>query len=304
MAEVDTSYAMSVPLLLKGWNRVCLHLVGCGGTGSWLSSILARIALIIQESGKLVELTFWDGDVVEPKNIPRQNFAMTEVGLPKAQALAFRYGGAWGIEINAIASLFDPSAVKPCWKELAIIIGCVDNCLARRDLTLALGDNDCESANYFPAPSVWHLDCGNGSESGQVLLGCTRSATLLEQFAFKQPGICGALPCPAWQEPSLLEPEPEELEGEQLSCAEIVLRNHQSLLVNQRAAVEAGDFLVRMLISKNLRKYATYFNLTLGSSRSCYISPEILLHYKNFEQLDNAHQNVRLHKSCSNNPNK
>ena len=54
---------------------------------------------------------FVDPDFVERKNIPRQNFCDAEVGYPKAQTLAARYGLAWGVEIRAVNGRFSADMV-------------------------------------------------------------------------------------------------------------------------------------------------------------------------------------------------
>jgi hypothetical protein len=42
-----------------------------------------------------------------------------------------------------------------------------------------------------------------------------------------------------------------------LSCAELALANSQGLIVNQRVAAEAADFLNLLLMRRNLRRFAT-----------------------------------------------
>src|SRR5574338_1106728 len=96
----DALYARSI--LLPVVKDVTIHLIGCGGTGSWLAPHLARITKLLQEVHHLnVRLAFWDYDAVEEKNIFRQNFCEAEIGLNKAETLARRFGLAWGIEIIA-----------------------------------------------------------------------------------------------------------------------------------------------------------------------------------------------------------
>jgi len=48
----------------------------------------------------------------------------------------------------------------------------------------------------------------------------------------------------------------------------------QSLTINQRVAAEAADYLLRMLVTADLNRFASYFDLTAGSGRSVYITPE------------------------------
>jgi hypothetical protein len=230
-----------------------------------------------------------------------------EVGLLKARTLAFRYSAAWNVPIAAIVEPFNSSLVSSDRDTMTIIVGCVDNAEARREIHAALLQNLTKSGYYSPGDfvagrqgginraqidlknnpiKVWWLDCGNAAESGQVLLGCLHDAMLknmgiaTEQL-FNLSGICPALPSPAIQIPDLLVARPYELtsieyasSNANLSCEDLVALNFQSLMVNQRIAAEAGDYLVRLLLTKDLRRFQTFFDLASGVSRSTYITPQ------------------------------
>jgi hypothetical protein len=94
------------------------------------------------------------------------------------------------------------------------------------------------------------------------------------------------LPLPGVVHPELIENQPE-FQGKSpltyvepvLSCAEIALQDSQGLAINQRMAAEAADYLVRMLITKDLRKYATYIDLESGTTQSKYITEKVNKHY-------------------------
>jgi len=265
---IDLSYLKAARLLLAEHHTVRITLVGCGGTGSWLAPSIVRLARSLKDAGRGVEVVFVDPDKVEPKNTLRQNFCDAEVGLPKAHALASRYGLAWGLGITAVKDRFDPSSVSHVWNTLVIMVGCVDNADGRAQLTRALSHNRRGSA-----PHIFHLDCGNTAEAGQVYLGTAAEAADLKG-AFISPGFCQTLPAPALQQPALLVPRPEEKTDNNLSCAEIQQANFQSLCVNQKVAAEAADYLLRLATGGELRRFATYFDLASGSSRSRYTTPE------------------------------
>ncbi len=261
---LDLSYLNATPVLLRRTRRMRFVLAGCGGSGSWLAPSIVRLARVLREAGRDVTVTFVDPDTVEAANVPRQNFCDAEIGCPKATALATRYGAAWGLEIKAVVGRFDPNAVAVSYNEIVILMGCVDNAAARQSLAAAL-------RHSTDSPSVWWLDCGNARESGQVLVGSASSVEAL-QGAFRLPSVCAALPSPALQHPELLTPLPEEVDGSNLSCEQIALANAQSLMVNQRVAAEAADFLLRLTVG-GLRRFATYFDLNSGSARSKYTTP-------------------------------
>jgi hypothetical protein len=50
----------------------------------------------------------------------------------------------------------------------------------------------------------------------------------------------------------------------------------QSLSVNQRAAVEMSEILSKLFLTQTLKRFATYFDLESGASRSVYNTPEAI----------------------------
>ena len=73
--ELNLDYLNACRLLLPSSDNISLVLVGCGGTGSWLAPHVARVArLLLEKWQKDVQVVFVDPDVVEEKNIYRQNF--------------------------------------------------------------------------------------------------------------------------------------------------------------------------------------------------------------------------------------
>ena len=257
---VDLSYARAATLMLPVYDRLRLVLVGCGGTGSWLAPSVARIARLQRDQGREVEVIFFDHDEVEPKNIPRQNFCDAELGRNKAVTLAARFSAAWGVEISAIPRRFNEDNFHPEYESLTLLIGCVDNAAARKEMNKA--------ADWSGA--CW-LDCGNEESSGQVVVGSETDAGDLEGAFTPSCKICKKLPAPSLVAPDLLEARPEELAASKVSCAEIAVANAQSLAVNQMVASVATDYLLRLLTG-GLKRFATYFDLESGSMRSRYIT--------------------------------
>jgi PRTRC genetic system ThiF family protein len=272
--ELNLDFAHARPVVTRGWTEVEIILVGCGGTGSWLAPSLARLARAMQESGRNVKLCYIDPDTVEAVNVPRQNFCEAEIGANKARALALRYEGAWGVPIGCVAGRLDPKSIPlPDGETLQVLVGCVDNAQARRSIAEVLNLHNGRALALGQPPGTWWLDCGNGLESGQVLLGCASVAAEL-RGAFTPDTICRALPSPAMQRPELLEPLPEERTANNLSCVEIALRNAQSLMVNQNVAAIAADYLLRLVMTGGLRKFATYIDLPSGACKSLHTTPE------------------------------
>jgi PRTRC genetic system ThiF family protein len=268
--RLDMSFMNAARVITVAHSEVRFILVGCGGSGSWLAPAVARLMRIIQETGRSASALFIDPDYVEEKNIPRQNFCDAEVGRPKAQSLAARHGLAWGLDVRAINDRFSEDMIGDEWERLTVMIGCVDNAAARREMAKAMRTKGGQTP-----PRLWWLDCGNKRESGQILLGSTDDPKALQR-AFPMGSHCQHLPSPVLQCHDLLIPQPEELVNRKRSCAELALANSQGLIINQRVAAEAADYLDRLLLRRNLRRFATYFDLAGGSVKNYYISPETI----------------------------
>ncbi len=270
-AGIDLSFMQARPIFTFQSQHIALILVGTGGTGSYLARHTARLAWILQaQYGKKVSLIFVDHDLVEPANVARQDFCQQEIGLPKAKVLALRYTAAFGVEITTFVEPFHPDMVKRIhshWSALTVVVGAVDNARARQSISEVLRENTQE------VPKVWWLDCGNALDAGQILLGSTYSREDLAD-AFKLPGYCRKLPSPSIQHPELLVPLPEELNTHQLSCAQLLAANAQSLMINQQVAAHAAAMLYEFLIAQKLRRFATYFDLPSGTASSKYITEE------------------------------
>ena len=249
--EIDLGFVQAQRLIIPQDRQVTLVLVGCGGTGSWLAPALVRIVKMANEHQGQVRLLFCDPDCVEEKNTWRQNFCHAEIGQNKADALATRYSAAWGVTIGIL-----PRAIQDGswgWGN-HIFVGCVDNNEGRRAIDRLVRNGR----------SSWWLDCGNTQSYGQVLLGGG------EEMRNPLPGYVSRLPLPSDQHPELIGPSPVSSQVD-LSCADMVLQDSQGLSINQRMAAEAADYLVRMLITGDLRRYATYIDLESGTVRSKYI---------------------------------
>ena len=74
---------------------VKIVVIGAGGTGGYVIPHLYRLGYA---SHRYVRIIVCDGDVVEEKNLIRQNFVQQDIGRNKAQVQAERYSAAFGIE--------------------------------------------------------------------------------------------------------------------------------------------------------------------------------------------------------------
>lgn len=242
-----------------------ITLAGCGGTGSFVALHLARLAYHLRDKGGPdVHLALVDPDLVEAGNIGRQNFCPAEIGASKAAALMERYNRAFGLEIEACQARIGLSHLRTGSRAVfSLVIGCVDNAAARRDMAKAV--DICQGR-------LWWLDGGNHAHAGQVLLG-NRAGLAAPEIS--KLGFCAGLPSPATQCPDLLTDDGRG-DVSSPSCAELAALDVQSLMVNQAVAGWLAAYVYRLLVAKDLDMMATYFDLLSGSARSEYITaPDI-----------------------------
>lgn len=274
MDGIDLSFSQASVVMPKEHNKLRVIQVGAGGTGSFAALAIARLMYELKQAGVTVELLIVDPDRVESGNIPRSNFCAAEIGSFKAQTLARRITLAWGLECSYANEMFDGEKYlkqfSNDYRTLTIIVGCVDNHFARRDIHFAL--DEWHGYRHSDAPSVWWIDGGNGRYSGQVVIGSETGKCKTDSH-FVGSSICRSLPAPSIIHPELLIDQDTQRQPI-VSCPERVRLGEQSLNTNQRVAVEIGEMLTAMLLTRNLKRFATYFDLETGTSRSLYCIPD------------------------------
>ena len=107
-----------------------IHIIGCGSVGSAVAELLARFGL--------TNMTLYDFDTVEPRNLANQMFRQGHVGIPKVEALA-----AMLEEINPEirGNLKMVSEGYLGQKLSGYVFLCVDNIDKRREIAVANKDN-------------------------------------------------------------------------------------------------------------------------------------------------------------------
>jgi hypothetical protein len=251
-----------IPTLFKQQFMV----VGCGGTGGFVAEGLCR--MFSRRSDFALELV--DKDIVEDRNLIRQNFYKEDLGRFKSQVLAERFSRQYGIIVGYSTA---PVETLPVTERGFVTIGCVDNPEAREILQYA-GRGMLERLSYCYFGG-WYIDAGNDEYTGQVLIG-NQLARKSCQKAFVQNtshpedgGTCTRLPLPQVQEPGLLAPQPKK----QISCAEAVQRDEQSPVINQMMANLVLTF-VHKLVSGTLDWMQAYIDLNKGTLTTVPITPE------------------------------
>ena len=218
-------------------------MLGAGGTGGHIAPHLYRLLYALERP---VRFIVCDGDVVEEKNLVRQNFIPADLGENKAKVLAERYASVFGIETEYVPSFIESEddlkklLTPKIWrmgcsrgtsldhKEQVILIGAVDNNRSRQL---------CHSV-FYQMDELIYIDSGNGEHTGQVVCGIRSGGRTLYQPIGKA-------------YPDVLK-EKDKFPTE-LSCAEASLSAPQSIAANITAATAVVDII--------------YNILTLGDSR-------------------------------------
>ncbi len=237
--------------------------VGLGGTGSQVARSLARMVYDMRRARLHVPtIVLIDPDVVEEKNVGRQLFAAGDIGQNKSRVLARRFNQALGLEIAAVEQPLDTR--RHFERSGNLVIGCVDNHAARRELAKVEG--------------IW-LDAGNHFDSGQVCIGNSADREILLRHIDGEQGKYRYLPSPSLLFPQLLEPEHQPVPQPNLSCADLVARGEQHLLINDLVACVVAGYVYKLLHRQPVTTFLSYVSVGGLSVRSLPICRDELLPY-------------------------
>lgn len=211
---------------------VKIVMLGAGGTGGHIAPHIYRLLYSLNRPARFI---ICDGDIVEKKNLVRQNFVPADLGENKARVLAERYSSAFGMETEYLPSfvespdelerLLNPQIINRAGSpepEMVILIGAVDNNRSRRM---------CHEV-FCKAGELIYIDSGNGEHTGQVVCGIRRGGRTLYRPA-------------ASVYPEMLK-DTDKFPTE-LSCAEASLSAPQSMAANITAATIVVDILFSIL---------------------------------------------------------
>lgn len=244
-------YRLNNQFLRNYWVTV----VGCGGTGGHVAESLCRL---LPPDARLVLV---DHDRVEERNLGRQNFTREELGCFKSEALARRLSRIFERPVGySILPVNLMEGLSP-----GLVIGCVDNGIARRAITKHMSQREIFGR--------WWVDAGNGENYGQVIIGNARD--LRPSFDLKA-GICYALPLPTIQRPELLGQVPRGRD-----CADVA--QEQGPTINQAMAVLVVE-VVRRIIEGTCPWMQLYVDLEAGTLVPVLATPEAVAHATGIEK--------------------
>lgn len=238
-----------------------LVIVGVGGTGAQVARLMARVIYDMRRAHlDTPAIVLIDPDIVEEKNVGRQLFTAADAAAktPKAEAVGKRLNMALGLDISWFVE--PVNAKKHLSQYETITISCVDNHLARAEVH--------ESNGLL-------IGAGNYRDGGQVVIGNTNDRnSLIRSFKHNRDDQFSQLPKEGLLFPALLEPDPAPVVNANLSCADLVLRGEQDVLINDWIALVAAQYATALLRRQPVTTFATFINSTSMSVRSLPISRE------------------------------
>jgi PRTRC genetic system ThiF family protein len=242
-----------------------ITLVGAGGTGAQIARQVARILYDMKLRNMATpELTIVDPDIVEAHNIGRQLFSPGDIGANKAEVVARRFNLALGLNIIAAAEHFN---AKKHISYNALLISAVDNASARQEI---------KNANLLT------IDCGNALTTGQVCVGQLHDDAIKHRsFETIRDGDFTKLPSAYVVFPDLLDDDTiNEPDRSDLSCAQLVARSEQHLLINDLMSITAAGYVYKLLHRQPLEHWISFVGMDSGITiRGIEPTYESVAHY-------------------------
>lgn len=236
---------------------ITVALIGCGGTGSL---ILARLARLDQAFRQLnhpgLQVTAYDGDIVESHNVGRQNFTNNDVNQNKAICLIEKINFAFGLQWNAVNGFVKSEIPKD-----NIIITAVDNSKFRMHIhnyfkkLSRQKQFDKDEHIEFLKRFYW-LDTGNGKDFGQVVLSTIGKIEQPKKSQFKTQD---KLPSVVDKFGNLNKYDNEEDQGIE-SCSFYESIQKQDLFINDAVSVQAVNILWKLLRDLHISYHGVIIN--------------------------------------------
>lgn len=215
---------------------VKIVMIGAGGTGGHIAPHLYRLLYALNRP---VRFIICDGDIVEEKNLVRQNFTEADLGLNKARVVAERYSSVFGLETSYVPDFIEcaerlEELIRPSsWRvgayssetvsELVILIGAVDNNRSRQL---------CHEV-FLKAQELIYIDSGNGEYTGQVVCGIRRNGkTFYKPVGALYPDMAQA----------------DDLFPSEVSCADASVSAPQTIVANLMAATAVVTMIYNILV--------------------------------------------------------
>lgn len=300
---LENLFERQIGIQLEDNIRLHFFIVGAGGTGGHLIPNLSRLISLVnkdKEEKEKYTLTIIDADLVEEKNLIRQNFTMRDIGKNKAEVMANRYGRAFSMDIgfypkyinspielfelvnNVLLAKSDIRLLTERYKEkeikeradynnlfssylgrdMPVFIDCTDNNKTRLII------NDVHKALGQVVGNNIFISSGNEERSGQVIFGLesTRDNNL-QAFnrKLKRSGVTSlSYISNTIKRPSFFDVFPNarmDKLPDEMSCAEAAVSAPQNIGANINAANIIFDFVNKLINRVPIYELAIFFSI-------------------------------------------
>lgn len=185
-----------------------IFILGAGGTGSWLCAFLDKMSL----NNNVIVM---DGDIVESKNVLRQNFKRNDINKKKAEVVAHGNMMSYVHGYITDTAIFHEIMTEFPEGTIPMLIGCLDNNASRK------------IAHDFvqEVPDIVWIDGGNAERHGQAYVCIKENGSIVEGYE-----------SPIDIEPAFQNYEGDERRPDQISCAEHSESAPQNVTANVTSA--------------------------------------------------------------------
>lgn len=253
-------FSQQDPIFLPNWGiskcRPRFLVAGLGGTGGYVFYYLSRL-IASQKDKDNFQILLADGDIIEEKNLIRQNFISDDVGRKKVEVLSKRYGYVYDMEIPYFPNYIEDQKTLEnlLWEprlgfqpSCTVLIGCVDNNKTRQLFHKAFMD--------FPDLMIY-IDSGNDEWSGQVVMGAKGRNHII-------------LPPIGYYHPDILE-DKDTLFPSELSCEDIAVSSPQNIATNITAATIVFNIINQLFFADGTTVYGATFNAKTSQTRALWV---------------------------------
>lgn len=137
--------------------------IGAGGTGGHLIPNALRMFANDNSKSTGFKVIIADPDIVEERNIARQNFIGFDIGKNKARVLAERYSQYYNLDISYIDQEVNYAYLRDNFSNThTLIIDSVDNAWTRADINKFI--------KLKGAADITWISVGNDEDSGQIVV--------------------------------------------------------------------------------------------------------------------------------------
>lgn len=269
--------------------------IGAGGTGGYVIPQLARMVSIASDESIKSNpdtITIIDKDVVEHKNLKRQNFIMSDLGKNKAEVMQQRYSKGFDFNIACIPTYIESSEMLTRYigslnlkNSLIVLIDCTDNNKTRILIHKAIEEYMSVIPKY--AYGVYFVSSGNEEMHGQVSFSAKLNPRKLIKDKFlpnlrdidKRDFFKSIKETQVFNIPTICELFPDMEVGklpDEESCAERSVSAPQNIQTNYMAADIVLNYLNKIINNMPITQFLIFFDITSSSTNPFVFSKEDL----------------------------